>query len=789
MIIPQKNNAPHILHFGIVTVFLLLLAAPLVSQIGQDNHVSFMMSTAHADCVDGTGVSPTTDCAKELAENEVKRREMAARSPDSCIPFITFEFGKCIFIPLMGWLGSWFITFGGWLLYAAGHLFNMLVQYMLVAFGSTIQTLGLLDGIHTAWEVLRDISNIVIIGMFVFIAISMIIGSETFGAKKLVAHVLIIAVLINFSLLFSKLVIDAGNFTAYQFYKGMGSGGDSTGTDIVNRFFNIVGITSAWDSATVTKNFGQTVRQQGQSGGVDDRNFWGANSSLAGIAAFLYGFIAGIMLLAAALILLYGSYLIAARAILLVFLMLISALAFASWLVPKLSESGYGFKKWWQALINASVFAPLLMILLYASLIILTPAAGSRTASLGSIAADPKMLSQGQNWQTLVIFMFGIGMLYVSFRVANSFSKQIAGFGAAGMFVGRGVGLAAGFTGFLGRNLIGGMAPMLARRGLFTQEGRIGDAYRASVGALATGSFNPLRLPGVASGAKYGGIDLGKVKGEGGYLKAAGDAEKRIIAREAGLRNLATRKSQADLKLERETELIRRANEKDEERLKSHTSDKQAAVPASAATTQQQGAAPRQQGAYSASLTEKDRQDAIKQVASIAGESEGQAARQAADSKIEQSAQYVKEQEIKDLIRASIATQGASNAAGTINTSPAADQNKAVIDELQKIRERMAQRNDRLKEIAKIQKASGPSARGERFDRAIENKYYYSFPLDFSRARSFARVEKIGKAAGKSDAEKAIEQIVEYAQKAAKPSTPMQPAAPSTTPKTNDTKQ
>jgi len=125
------------------------------------------------------------------------------------------------FVYILSWLSSFFISIFGWLLMGSANLFNALIQYTIVDFGGTLDTFGIINGINTVWSAFRDISNIVIIGMFVFVAISMIIGLENYGTKRFVVRILIIAVLINFSLLFTKLIIDTSHIAARQFYNGI----------------------------------------------------------------------------------------------------------------------------------------------------------------------------------------------------------------------------------------------------------------------------------------------------------------------------------------------------------------------------------------------------------------------------------------------------------------------------------------------------------------------------------------------------------------------------------------
>ncbi|TSC86993.1 MAG: Uncharacterized protein G01um10148_98 [Parcubacteria group bacterium Gr01-1014_8] len=666
---------------------------------------------------------------------------------------------NCAFIPLASWSGALFMSFGAALLQASGAVFNTLVKWIVVEFGSTIQTLGLLDGIHQAWEILRDISNIVIIGMFVFIAISMILGNETFGAKKLVAHVLIIAVLINFSLLFSKLIIDAGNFTAYQFYKAMGGTADDE-FDIAGRFYSVVGITSAWDSFAVAERFARGSQKAGTKPGESSTT---GNNFAAGVSGFLYGIFGGMLLIASAIVLFYGSYLIIVRAVLLVFLMLVSALAFASWLVPKMNSGSISFSAWWKSLINASVFAPLLMIMLYVSLLIMNPAAGKREGSLGAIAGNPEKV--GQNWKTLIIFIFGIGMLYVSFKVANTFSRQIAGFSVASGAVGKAFGATAGTAGLFGRYSLGLLGSQLAARtGLGTMDGLKGRIARAGLSSLATGSFDVRRIPGVASGAKYG-VDFGKAKGEGGYLKAVSDREKRIIATEAGYRQMVTTKTNSDFKEERLLEEQKQAAAKRirEQEARAAELSKHPAVAGKPAEKAQPTPAPATQGAYGRTQTARDIADAQQRQAqtAAAGKEEGKISTDAETARIarierglraEEKQSYLTEGQVRSAAQATLA-------AGVAPT----DENRAVVEELRKVRESITAEKELLARLEKT--PTSRDIRGQKFDDAMRNSFYF---LDFSKHRTAARAEKIAETARKTDYQKLAERLAKDMEDVAK---------------------
>ncbi|MBI4133234.1 hypothetical protein HY478_01325, partial [Candidatus Uhrbacteria bacterium] len=119
--------------------------------------------------------------------------------------------------------GTVLISLTAFFLALSAFLFNVLVHHTVVSFGYLFND-GVQQAINVGWGGIRDIANIVIIGLFVFLAINIILGVKDFGDKSKIARFLIIAVLINFSLLFTKVIIDASNFTAFQFYKASGLG-------------------------------------------------------------------------------------------------------------------------------------------------------------------------------------------------------------------------------------------------------------------------------------------------------------------------------------------------------------------------------------------------------------------------------------------------------------------------------------------------------------------------------------------------------------------------------------
>lgn len=491
------------------------------------------------------GTPQTYTCVSDSA---VKK----AQDPGTC-SWYSWTFNACIGIPLMSWLGSWFLTIGGTLLLLAGTMFDMLIQHIVIDFKGTLDTLGVTGAIDVGWTIFRDLANLFIIGLFVFIALSTILGVERFGAKKLIANVLIIAVLLNFSLLFTKLIIDGSNFTAYQIYKQIATPGAAANQppDISAGFLKPMGITSVWNTYDLVKDFGSTTQ--------------------SALQAFMFGLIGGLVLLAVAAVLAYGCYIIAARAILLILLMLTAALAFATFLLPSMQKSEYGWDTWWKTLLNNALFAPLLMVFLFISLLILNQAEkkGGSVVNLGAVIGDPTQLASGNGWQIILVYMLGVGLLYASLRLANKMAGTVGGFNLAGSIIGKWplaaaviggtAAWSAGRVNTTGRRAamqsaqagqeigrLGTMAAMpgvnAAQKALYAKQ--IADLSKKKAGLDKTASHD-FNLLDSTLGKKLGkalGVEAGKAKGgyvgprkeaaEGaakdsaGLVKSSGDAQK-----------------------------------------------------------------------------------------------------------------------------------------------------------------------------------------------------------------------------------------------------------------------
>lgn len=360
--------------------------------------------------------------------------------------------GLTAFAPALTAAG--FATIGGTILAMAAKLLDISLYALVTKFDLVIYN-SLAPVINQLWTVFRDIANIVIIGMFTFIALSMILGIEKFNARQMVAKVLLIAVLINFSLLFTRIIIVSSNFVAGQFYCSMiantgqsgvcGSGASPRLTDLAfigsndsgigREFMKFLGadtFLNAWDTAKKV---------------YDANNWYSAN-----FLALLYGLMTAGLFLAAALVFAYIVFLLVARSILFLFLLVMSAPAFASYLIP--GKGDHYWSVWWNALLQNAIFAPLLMMMLWATF--LTSRGLVETVGKGR-SFDALFTNQesGSGYLALLIFAIILGMLYASARFASSFAKGIDGFDWGTMAAGIPLALGGRLAGFVGRNTLG----------------------------------------------------------------------------------------------------------------------------------------------------------------------------------------------------------------------------------------------------------------------------------------------------------------------------------------------
>lgn len=249
------------------------------------------------------------------------------------------------------------------------------------------------------WTICRDLTNIFFIFALIFIGIATILGLQNYGYKRLLLSVIIGAMLVNFSMMATKLVIDASNVLAMEFLCGM-----TNNTCKAENF-----------SQTLSNGFSyQTLLSERSVSAAE------AVKLSAGKAVLIYLF-GSVLSLVVAFVFAAAAYLFLYRMLVLMFLIIFSPLAFLSFAL----KLGYG-NTWWDLLLKQSFFAPAFMFLMYIVgrfIQNISTTTGSKNASFLEVFAKPETA----NFNIIMQFVLMTGLVIMCLVVAQKMGAHGAG--------------------------------------------------------------------------------------------------------------------------------------------------------------------------------------------------------------------------------------------------------------------------------------------------------------------------------------------------------------------------
>jgi hypothetical protein len=391
----------------------------------------------------------------------------------------------------------------------AGVILNGVVSFTIVNMAENYRGI---EAIDTAWGVVRDLANMGFIFVLLYAAIQTILGIGQ-DNQKLIVRTIVVAILINFSLFFTSVIIDISNVLALTFYDAIAPGAaESAGGINLTQF----GLSNAFMDKLNLQNLYQT-------GNAAIINM--GNIITIGIMGSIMLIIAGFVFFAVALLLLI-------RYVVLVLVLILSPIAFIASILPQMSKYR---DQWWNALSGQAFFAPIYFMLTWITLEIL----GGVTKALGALPGDPKSslsnvsLTAGQTIAEIgnetfamfinfiVIIIFLIASLIIAKEWANKAGSGITGLTKwAGGFAGKTTfGLAA--KGF--RSTIGSREARIANDEDLKKRAREGDMGArlrlATANKLSRSSFD-IRGSGLG-----GQLDAGSAK-KGGFVQDQKDRAK-----------------------------------------------------------------------------------------------------------------------------------------------------------------------------------------------------------------------------------------------------------------------
>ncbi len=350
--------------------------------------------------------------------------------------------------------------------------------------------------VASSWTVIRDFSNMAFIFILLYTGISTMLGMGNW--RKTVIQVVIIALLINFSLFFTKIVIDAGNILAVGIYSSMGQ------------------VPAAGQSGNLSAALVSSIQPQ---------NFITTAAGVGAVNSIMIFVVAAIVNIAVAYALFSVALIFVGRILAFWFLMIISPFAFISTALPKGNKFG-----WWLDMLLAQAFvAPIFLFALYLILQIINSGVLSTITSSATGA--------GGFTNAIIIPVLIATILVVAILKAKDLAKGMAGeFGQLGAKLGGAVmgvagGAVLGGAAVAGRKVVGGAAQRLADKGAF-QDMAAGDSkvgrFVGRMGVLGTekartGTFDARGVGLVQKGIKQTGVNMGAVGAgaKGGYAGMA----------------------------------------------------------------------------------------------------------------------------------------------------------------------------------------------------------------------------------------------------------------------------
>lgn len=364
------------------------------------------------------------------------------------------------------------LQLASWVLWVAAVFFNATINYTL-NIASFIKDIPIVD---LGWTVFRDVTNLLFIFIILYIAINTIIGNEGYGIKKLLGKVIIGAMLINFSLFFTQAMIDASNIFALQFYHKITQDAKktnaATGSSANNSDYDS-GISAAFVNAMGLQQVFQTGKGTA-TGVVGEATSENTDQTKLGLNAsnlIIVGLGGTVLVLITAFVFFAGAIMLLARTVVLVFLMILSPIAFMGNILPAL---GKYTGEWWKKLTDNLLFAPIYMMLLY---LVINMVTGDNFKKVGGGKGNfADLFAGGNNWDgTLMTFviliMLMVGCLLIASKLGVIGGKwaEKTGVGFAkglGMTL-SGAGLAMGLGSGVARGVVGGGANAIMQNGSF----------------------------------------------------------------------------------------------------------------------------------------------------------------------------------------------------------------------------------------------------------------------------------------------------------------------------------
>ena len=342
--------------------------------------------------------------------------------------------------------------------------------------------------VEKGWGAVRDIANIMFIIGLLFVAVKTILGLNTTNNKKMIGNIIIFALIINFSLFATQVIVDASNILAKVFYHQItpvNSDGQQIEGNVEQRSVT-VGIVDKFEPQQLLRDGTNTV--DGEDLKLGDRT----------TQTFLVVVLLIILMAFMIYIFISVSFLFVARTVSIWLAMILAPIAFASNAISP-NIKGLGWNEWLSNLLKSAFMAPIFIFFLY--IIILF---GDLFAVGGVSATGGEDTNIAAFMATFIPFMLIFVLLSQAKKLAVSYSGEMGSAISKGALAvgGLALGGAALTTAFAGRTIAGrGMAAMSRRDGAVDYADKKMEFSNAVKDGTFSGNWDDYKK---AKGLKYG---------------------------------------------------------------------------------------------------------------------------------------------------------------------------------------------------------------------------------------------------------------------------------------------
>jgi hypothetical protein len=465
---------------------------------------------------------------------------------DSFNPFGS-TFGESI-RDCAGGVANFLIEMVSWPFIVVVNVLDYATQFTIIDFASKIaktsdpNSPSLYAPVYNVWQLIKNICNLFFITALVYIAIKTILVAEGFQEAKRLKNVIIFAVLINFSMFFTKFLIDVSNTATVQVFNAVLKSGSSqpqatNPADLAGK--GIMQTPNEKKLLSVVFLNSMQVQKFVKAG---DGGLTVGNYETTFIVS--YALLSIVFILAATVILGAIAGTLITRFVIIIVLLMTSPIAYIGTFTPGLI-AGYS-KMWWEKLKDNLVYLPVLMIMFYI------------TMNFAKFTADSVSKSPNNYYALVFSFIVTISMLVISLVVAKSVGGTSAGSRWGAKFAGA---LTFGLAARMGRRTFGAAGSALANSNALKRVATSNNIITRMTGAsalarktmkagdkLQNATFDVRNTPVAKAAGLDGGIQEGYKKG----IKevAEQEAKERLEAAKKSYELSAKEKAKADARAE-----------------------------------------------------------------------------------------------------------------------------------------------------------------------------------------------------------------------------------------------